>query len=586
MYRWENVLVLIWEDGKAKMLKRQAIAVSRCWYTTLPLLSPGRGLFAPTASNYHLPPSTSSLLPFGSIGESATVVGLYLRPQKKFSGFQLIGGTRYFCSSGSSASSSDPFLGKSLAYVALIVGSGLATYYYFPRPAKVDQKVGSDEHVVTNWSGTHVARTKVCIQPESLEELEAVVVDANSKRQKLRPVGSGLSPNGIGLSDDGMVNLALMDKILNIDKQTNQVTVQAGARVEQVVDALRPHGLTLQNFASIKEQQIGGFTQVGAHGTGATLPPVDEQVVSLRLVTPGKGTLDLSANNDPELFYLSRCSLGLLGVVAEVTLQCVPIQKLLEYTFVTNKNEVQKRHKKWLQENKHLRYLWIPDTDAVVVVQCNPLPNGKEPPKLGRKYSLDKRLEPFRSLYKELSTKYRTAKEGDVQETEKSVSSVTVKAGSMSSSAARGEEPVGILSDSELSELSFSELRDRLLDFDPLNREHVKRVNEAEAEYWKRSEGYRVGWSDDILGFECGGQQWVAEVCFPTGTLKIPNLTDLDYPKKVLELIRREEIPAPAPIEQRWTASSRSPFSPAFSSSAETLFSWVTSICAALLVAV
>lgn len=37
---------------------------------------------------------------------------------------------------------------------------------------------------------------------------------------------------------------------------------KAGARVQQVVDALAPHGLTLQNYASISEQQMGGFLQV------------------------------------------------------------------------------------------------------------------------------------------------------------------------------------------------------------------------------------------------------------------------------------------------------------------------------------
>ncbi len=47
-----------------------------------------------------------------------------------------------------------------------------------------------------------------------------------------------------------------------------------------MIEALRPHGLTLQNLASINAQQIGGFMQVSAHGTGATLPPVDEQVRS------------------------------------------------------------------------------------------------------------------------------------------------------------------------------------------------------------------------------------------------------------------------------------------------------------------
>lgn len=72
----------------------------------------------------------------------------------------------------------------------------------------------------------------------------------------------------------------------------------------QVVEALRPYGLTLQNFASIREQAIGGFIQVGAHGTGASIPPVDEQVVAMKLVTPACGTLELS---DVSLWH-SVCS--------------------------------------------------------------------------------------------------------------------------------------------------------------------------------------------------------------------------------------------------------------------------------------
>lgn len=34
------------------------------------------------------------------------------------------------------------------------------------------------------------------------------------------------------------------------------------AIVMQLVEELRPHGLTLLNYASIREQSIGGFTQV------------------------------------------------------------------------------------------------------------------------------------------------------------------------------------------------------------------------------------------------------------------------------------------------------------------------------------
>lgn len=87
------------------------------------------------------------------------------------------------------------------------------------------------------------------------------------------------------------------------------------------------------------------YLQVGAHGTGAKLPPIDEQVIGMKLVTPAKGTIELSRDKDPELFYLARCGLGGLGVVAEVTLQCVDRHELVEHTFVSNINEIRKNHK-------------------------------------------------------------------------------------------------------------------------------------------------------------------------------------------------------------------------------------------------
>lgn len=62
--------------------------------------------------------------------------------------------------------------------------------------------------------------------------------------------------------------------------------------------------------------------------------------------------------------------------------------------------------RKWLRENKHLRYMWIPDTDAIVIVQCNPLAPGKDPPKFIPKFTEDEALKPARDLYREASAKY------------------------------------------------------------------------------------------------------------------------------------------------------------------------------------
>ena len=63
---------------------------------------------------------------------------------------------------------------------------------------------------------------------------------------------------------------------------------------------------------------------------------MDEQAIALTLVTPGQGTLELSAHDDPELFRMARVGLGALGIVTDVTLQCVPVHRLLEHTYVAS----------------------------------------------------------------------------------------------------------------------------------------------------------------------------------------------------------------------------------------------------------
>ncbi|XP_074276778.1 L-galactono-1,4-lactone dehydrogenase, mitochondrial [Silene latifolia] len=455
---------------------------------------------------------------------------------------------RQFCSVSSNPSSTPSETRKYIGYSILLLACGAATYYSFPFPENAKHKraqlfryapLPEDLHTVSNWSGTHEVHTRTFPQPESVSELEKVVKDAHERGQKIRPVGSGLSPNGVGLSRAGMVNLGLMDKVLDVDVANKRVTVQAGIRVQGLVDHIKDFGLTLQNFASIREQQIGGILQVGAHGTGARLPPIDEQVIAMKLVTPAKGTIELSKEKDPELFHLARVGLGGLGVVAEVTLQCVDRQELVEHTYISNMSEIKKNHKKLLSENKHVKYLYIPYTDSVVVVTCNPVSKWKNPKNFKPKYTKEEALQHVQDLYKESLEKYRVSPERDI------------------------------------NELSFTELRDKLLALDPLNDEHVIKVNKAEAEFWRKSEGYRVGWSDEILGFDCGGQQWVSETCFPAGTLAKPDMKDLEYIEKLKELIEKQRIPAPAPIEQRWTARSKSPMSPAYSSGEDDIFSWV-----------
>lgn len=384
---------------------------------------------------------------------------------------------------------------------------------------------------ISNWSGTHSITAKHLFAPESMTELENLVAWAHKTGTRIRPIGTGLSPNGLALEPEGMLSMAQLDGIIRVDPKAKEITVQAGTRVSVILEELQKYDLTLENFSSITEQQIGGWTQTGAHGTGARIPTVDEMIIRMKLVTPGRGTLELSGTGpDSELFRWARVGLGTLGVVSEVTLKCILRYQLHERTYCTTEAELRKNHARLLQSYRHVRYMWIPYTDTIVVVLS-------DLPKVGAKLNparpSKERVKPLLELLQKLDPE--SVDEGD----------------------------------------NFSQIREKILRLDPLNPKHVALVNRTEAEFWKLSEGERIADSTEILGFECGGSQWVLENCFPCGTIENPSLADIDYLIEMKATIEREGIAAASPIEQRWTARSTSPMSLSYSPRPKDIFSWV-----------
>ncbi|KAK1578565.1 hypothetical protein Q3G72_031270 [Acer saccharum] len=81
--------------------------------------------------------------------------------------------------------------------------------------------------------------------------------------------------------------------------------------------------------------------------------------------------------------------------------------KILREIICSYESEKEKNEVKLLSENKHVKYLYIPYIDSVVVVTCNPVSKWKGPPKFKPKYTKDEAMQDARDLYKECLTKYR-----------------------------------------------------------------------------------------------------------------------------------------------------------------------------------
>ena len=128
-----------------------------------------------------------------------------------------------------------------------------------PKACGIDAIDHETKPVLANWSRTVTYTPSRLYLPESVGEIGSLVRYARVNNRKLRPVGTFLSPNGIAAGDDttDLVSLSGVDRILRIDVDNLEVTVEAGITVDTLLNKLSKVGLTLANFSSIKEQQMG-----------------------------------------------------------------------------------------------------------------------------------------------------------------------------------------------------------------------------------------------------------------------------------------------------------------------------------------
>ena len=131
-----------------------------------------------------------------------------------------------------------------------------------------------------------------------------------------------MATDGLLLTLDGYQGL------VRADPATGLVTLRGGTRLWSVAELLAPHGLALETMGDIDRQSIAGAIQTGTHGTGARFTGFAGTVRALRIALPDGSVLDTSPTRDRDLFEAARLGLGTIGVILEVTLQCVPAYRL------------------------------------------------------------------------------------------------------------------------------------------------------------------------------------------------------------------------------------------------------------------
>jgi alkyldihydroxyacetonephosphate synthase len=135
-------------------------------------------------------------------------------------------------------------------------------------------------------------------------------------------VGGVEMPAGDAYRGSVSIDLAQLDRVLEIDRTSRAARIAAGVLGPALEDQLRPHGLTLRHFPqSFEFSSLGGWIATRSGGHFATLyTHIDDFVEALRVVTP-TGVIETrrlpgsGAGPSPDRLFIG--SEGVLGVITE-----------------------------------------------------------------------------------------------------------------------------------------------------------------------------------------------------------------------------------------------------------------------------
>ena len=215
----------------------------------------------------------------------------------------------------------------------------------------------------TNWFGNQSCAPARIVEASNEQDVETAIADASRSGLRLRTPGSGHSVTPVSCTDGILLDTRGLTGITAIDKTSRTATVRSHTTIAELGAPLWEAGLALKNQGDIDAQTIAGAVATSTHGSGQTLGSFSSVLSACRLVD-AKGTIrELSLDKNPDEMAAAQCSIGMLGVMTELTIQLAPAYHLHEQIVFMPVDELRERWDQLLAEYRHFSFFWMP-TDA------------------------------------------------------------------------------------------------------------------------------------------------------------------------------------------------------------------------------
>ncbi|QVY67435.1 D-arabinono-1,4-lactone oxidase [Polaribacter sp. Q13] len=243
-----------------------------------------------------------------------------------------------------------------------------------------------------SWNENLTHNYKSLYKITSEKELQEVI--ANS--EKIRVFGNKQSSADIASGVATLIDIRTYNKIISSNDTEHTITVQSGVILGDLLEAVEAKGWCIPCLPDINTITIGGALATGTHGTSGKL--LSEYITKCTLIL-ADGSVKTITEKD-KLIDAVRVSLGVLGVLSEITFQCEPIYTLHVKEAPEDDSVWLPKINERLKKHDFLRILWLPHTDKGYVITGDKIdPNTEIIEDLGPKY-LKHRRTASKILYK------------------------------------------------------------------------------------------------------------------------------------------------------------------------------------------
>jgi L-gulono-1,4-lactone dehydrogenase len=182
------------------------------------------------------------------------------------------------------------------------------------------------ERFVPTYDGINVSRPRYVVRCRSIEDVRQSVLASAAAGLTVRAKGAGFSWVNYNASADICLDVTRLNRIGPVDTATGRISVEAGARIGDVSEALAAEGLCLPSLPFPRDLTIGGAIATASHGSSARWGSVSDFVHALSLIDSSGALRGLGPDERGIDLRAARVAVGMMGVLVAVTLQAFDLQ--------------------------------------------------------------------------------------------------------------------------------------------------------------------------------------------------------------------------------------------------------------------